>query len=317
MTQEFSQQQQVSAEGQPQTQQIGTVEENNPQQLTQTDVDSNTQLDNVGDVTSDVNTQPGTNTSEGNQTSNTEPPVSSNEEQLKAKLAEYELKEQEIINLKERLGLSQDVPTEAVELQNVEATFENQAMAEWTRLCNKYGVDTSQNGFDQSVVQLKEKDPKAYYEFEAQAERLSNTVVAKKQQIVAQRNMFGVRQALAPHKDLIQNSPAVAEIVNGYVQANLTNMQNPTAEINGLVDAIKSVYLEAYNVGQQVAKLEKAQTDTSGLNTSIAGVTGGGVGYNLQGEHIFTRAELRNMPDDVFIANQAKIENQMKLGLIK
>lgn len=306
------QQQTVTQEGQPQTQQVTTVEENNPTEGIKQDVD-NINGEPAGASGSEVNPQGDSSIPDGEQTTPTAP-VS--DESLKNKLKEYELKEQEIENLRKRLGFDSSTPSEVVQLQSIEATFENQAVAEWNRLCSQYGVDTSSQGFDQSVKALLEKDPKAYYEFEAKAERLSTQVNNYRRDITAQRNMFETRKALAPHIQLYENSPAVANIVNGYVQANIASMRNPQAEINGLMEAIKGIYLEAYEVGKQSAKLATAQQDTSGLNTSIAGA--GGVGnYPISDEHIFTRKEIANMSLEEYERNSSKIDKQLSMGLIK
>lgn len=312
-TTQVQEQHNVAADGQPQTHTDTTGEENNPQLGNQNDVDINNNSQAVEGSTTDENTQLGTNTSEGNQTLNNGHPVASSEE-LQQKLREYELRDQEIANLKSRLGMSPEVSNEEVQLQGIEATFENQAQTEWIRLCNKYGVDSSPQGFDSSVKALLEKDPKAYYEFEAQGERLYNNVVGRRKQIVAQRNAYEVRQALVPHKELVDNSPAVSKIVNDYINANLTLFTNPQQEINGLMDAVRSVYAEAYEVGRQVAKLESVQNDTSGVNTSMAGVSAGS--YNLQGEHIYTRDEIAKMSIDEYAKVADKIDSQRRRGLI-
>lgn len=302
----------VTQEGQPQTQPIQTAEENNPTGGIKQEVDNvnETPLESTG---SDVNTQEGNSIPQGVQTPSQE---AVNEESLKNKLREYELKEQEIENLRKRLGFDSSTPSEVVQLNSIEATFENQAVAEWNRLCSQYGVDTSTQGFDSSVKALLERDPKAYYEFEAKAERLNNQVNNYRRDIIAQRNMFETRKALTPHSLLVQNSPAVANIVNGYVEANIANMRNPQAEINGLMEAIQSIYMEAYEVGKQAAKLQSVKSDTSGLNTSIAGAGGVG-GYPIVDEHIFTRKEIANMSLEEYEKNSSKIDKQLSMGLIK
>lgn len=311
-------QQNVQVEGQQQTQTDVTAEENNRLQELQNNVDNNNNSQPVGEATTNENNQEGTNTPEGNKTLNTDEASEVKTKQLESKLAEYELKEQEIANLRHRLGFNEDVPSEVVQLGSIEATFENQALAEWNKLCNKYGVDSSQQGFEQSIKTLIDKDPKAYYEFEAQAEKLSNVVNQKSTEIVAQRNMFEVRKALTPHKDLIQNSPVVSALVNDYIASNITNMGNPTQEMGALMDAVKSIYLEAFEIGKSVAKFESASKDTSGINTSIAGYGNGGTGaYSLQGEHVFTRDEIAKMSSQEFEKNLSTIERQQRLGMIK
>lgn len=315
MTEEQTIQQSVQVEGQQQTQTSVNAEENNHLQEPQNNVDNNNTLDATGASTTNENVSEGTNTQEGNKTLNTEATDDVKAKQLESKLAEYELKEQEIANLRQRLGFQEDVPSEIVQLGSIEATFENQALTEWNRLCNQYGVDSTQSGFEQSIKTLAEKDPKAYYEFESKAERLSNAVEQKRTEIVSQRNMFEVRKALTPHKDLIQNSPIINSIVSDYIATNLPRMSNPTQEMNLLIDAVKSIYLEAFEMGKNVAKYETVKNDTSGANTSIAGSTSGG--YNIQGEHIFTRAEIANMNSSDFEKNLATIERQQRLGLIK
>lgn len=315
MTEEQTIQQNVQVDGQQQTQTSVNAEENNPLQESQNNVDTNNNLDATGASLSNENTSEGINTQEGDKTLNTEATDDVKAKQLESKLAEYELKEQEIARLRQRLGFEEGVPDEVVQLGSIESAFENRAMAEWNNLCNSYGVDSSRQGFEQSLKTLMEKDPKAYYEFESKAERLSNAVEQKRTEIISQRNLFEVRKALTPHKDLIQNSPVVGAIVNDYIATNLPRMNNPTQEMGLLIDAVRSIYLEAFEMGKNVAKYESAQTDTSGANTSIVGNASGG--YNIQGEHIFTRGEISKMSSSEFEKNLAAIERQQRLGLIK
>lgn len=315
MTEEQTIQQNVQVDGQQQTQTSVNAEENNPLQESQNNVDTNNNLDATGASLSNENTSEGINTQEGDKTLNTEATDEVKAKQLESKLAEYELKEQEIARLRQRLGFEEGVPDEVVQLGSIESAFENRAMSEWNNLCNSYGVDSSRQGFEQSLKTLMEKDPKAYYEFESKAERLSNAVEQKRTEIISQRNMFEVRKALTPHKALIENSPVVGAIVNDYIATNLPRMSNPTQEMEVLIDAVKSIYLEAFEMGKNVAKYESAQTDTSGANTSIAGNASGG--YNIQGEHIFTRGEISKMSSAEFEKNLTAIERQQRLGLIK
>lgn len=310
---ESLEQQSVASTGEQQTHADTTCEENTLVGDNQNNVD-NDNSEATGAPGTDREMAEGNNIPEGDETLDNGSATLSNEAELKRKLQEYELRDQEIANLKSRLGMGPDVTNEVVQLQGIEATFENQAQTEWVRLCNKYGVDSSPEGFDSSVKSLLEKDPKAYYEFEAQGERLYNSVVSRGNQIVAQRNAYQARQALAPHKTLIENSPSVAKIVNEFVQSNITSFANPQEEINGLMGAIGSIYAEAIEVGKQIAKMEQAQNDTSGVNTSMAGVSAGS--YNLQGEHVYTREEIAKMSIDEYAKVADKIDSQRKRGLI-
>ena len=310
---ESLEQQSVASTGELQTHADTTGEENTLVGDNQNNVD-NDNSEATGTPGTDGEMAEGNNIPEGDKTLDSGSATLSNEAELKRKLQEYELRDQEIANLKSRLGMGPDVTNEVVQLQGIEATFENQAQTEWVRLCNKYGVDSSPEGFDSSVKSLLEKDPKAYYEFEAQGERLYNSVVSRRNQIVAQRNAYQARQALAPHKTLIENSPSVAKIVNEFVQSNITSFANPQEEINGLMGAIGSIYAEAIEVGKQIAKMEQAQNDTSGVNTSMAGVSAGS--YNLQGEHVYTREEIAKMSIDEYAKVADKIDSQRKRGLI-
>lgn len=239
-------------------------------------------------------------------------------EQLEAKLKEYEIKEQEALELRERLNIQND-SIESVHIDNIEATIDNKAQQGWIKLCNEYGVDYSPNGIDQSMQVLLEKDPKAYYEFKSRGESLYNSVSAQKKEIRDTRLGRDLGMFVEANKPILENSPAVRQIVDNYIQQNYSNMSdNAVQELNGLMDVIKMVYLEAVDVGKNAYKYETVANDKAGISGQSSIATASTPAYPLDGgKKIFTRDEVRRMDTRTFDKYRPIIEQQMKEGLIK
>ena len=109
----------------------------------------------------------------------TEPSV----EQLQSRLKEYELRDEETLRIRERLNLPNSDP-QLLHYDTIEAQIDNQSQREWIALCNKYGVDYTPQGIDKSSQDLEAKDPKSYYQFKAEVDRLANDINYRKSAIV-------------------------------------------------------------------------------------------------------------------------------------
>lgn len=236
-------------------------------------------------------------------------------ETLKAKLAEYELKEQEALELRNRLGIK-DTNTEAIHLDTVEATIQNQAQQQWITLCNKFGVDFSPENVDSSSKALLEKDPKAYYEFKAEGENLYRDVQFKREQIQTTRTNHEINSFVQENQPLIENSPVVKMLVSDYIQNNGMNMVNPKQELGNLLEAIKLVYAEAMQVGQLTAQSNQLTSDKSGISGGVATATTPSYPLN-DGTKVFTRDEIKSMDTATFNKYEKEIERQYLNGLIK
>lgn len=274
--------------------------------------------DPVGDPATDVESGGDAIPSENEATDAKEPPVAPAQDEaevLKAKLAEYELKEQEALELRSRLGIT-DTNTEAIHLDTVEATIQNQAQQKFIQLCNKFGVDYSPEKIDASSQALLEKDPKAYYEFKAEGEYLYRDVQAKRDQIKITRTNHEINSFVQENQPLIENSPVVKMLVSDYIQNNGMNMVNPRQELGSLMEAIKLVYAEAMQVGQLTAQGKQVVDDKSGISGGVA--TASTPSYPLSdGTKIFTRDEIKAMDTATFNKYEKEIEKQYLNGLIK
>lgn len=236
-------------------------------------------------------------------------------EELQARLNEYELKEKERNELKQRLSITDDTPDE-LQLSTLEATVANRGQSEFISLCTKFGVDFTPEKIEASANALKERDPQAYYEFVYNADQLKARVDAEQNQIRTTKLNHEINTFYQANKPLIENSPVVNKIVETYIRENFDSMQNPTVELNNLVEGIKEIYIEALETGKLLAKKEAVQNDKSGLQTSIA--TDNTSTYSLQqGQTPFTREQIKRMSDSEYMKNEKVILQQAQAGLIK
>ena len=182
-----------------------------------------------------------------------EPKVSDEIQKKLDRLAEYEVKEKELNDLKGRLGVQDNVPDNQVfSAQQQLAIVENQAQQEYIRLCNEYGVDYRPDKIDASGKELLEKDPKAFYELRFKLEGLNNQIEAKRNEVnnfIQQREFAS---AYERNKQVFEASPAISKVVKEYVDAGLS-----PSEIDGVVASGLSIAQEAYEMGRQAAMAEK------------------------------------------------------------
>jgi sulfur relay (sulfurtransferase) DsrC/TusE family protein len=183
-------------------------------------------------------------------------------------------------------------------------------------LCNKFGVDFSQENVEASSKALLEKDPKAYYEWKAEGEYLYRDVQSKREQIKTTRANYEISSFVQENQPLIENSPVVKMLVSDYIQNNGLNMVNPKQELGSLLEAIKLVYAEAMQVGQLTAKSNQLASDKSGISGGVA--TANTPSYPLNdGTKVFTRDEIKSMDTDTFNKYEKEIEKQYLNGLIR
>ena len=289
-----------------------TTEQTTEQQVSQTD--TQTQKPPEG---TEENNQNGTegNIPEGGKT--TPPPTGPTQEEydkLANRLKEYELSEQEIGQLKNRLGVD-SVDYETSQMVQALDVLQNQAQQEYIRLCNKYGVDYRPEAIEASSKALLEKDPKAYYELQTSLDRLNNEYVAKQNEVQHYAVTRDVNSFYAENAQLLQASPVLSNLVNEYVNTTPQQYINKTS-LNELIGKAKTIYQEAFSAGMQYAKLNTNANPGDVLNNSVATQTQQSYPTD-SGSHIYTREELRTMSDADFIKNQKVIEQQMVKGLIK
>ena len=194
-------------------------------------------------------------------------PMVSDEIQRKLdKLAEYELKDNELTELKQRLGTSVPQDTVIFGAQQQLGIIENQAQQEYIRLCNTYGVDYRPEMIDKSGEELRAKDPQAFYDLQFKLNNLLADTNAKRQQVnnfILQRD---INLALERNKQVLAASPTINNIVNGYIQQGMVN----GTDINNIVQQAVTIANEAFEMGRQAALNEKkAVTPAQVLNNNV------------------------------------------------
>lgn len=203
---------------------------------------------------SDVNIQEGITEPKQEEKPVEDQPVVSDEIQKKLdKLKEYEVKDNEINELRQRLGVPESQDNLTFQANQELAMFENQAQQEYIRLCNKFGVDYRPDKIDASGKELLEKDPKAFYQLRYELENLTNNVNAKREQVqsfLAQRDM---NLAIERNKQVLDVSPVMRNHVSHLIKEGIIDAQG----IDMVVNIGRDIAQEAYEMGRQAALAEQ------------------------------------------------------------
>lgn len=305
-----------------------------PIDTTATTVDTqqtNTVTDTTQQQTEQIVQEPGTQTPQGTETSEennqgnvdgniepgaTPPPAPTQEEydKLQERLKEYELSENEMAQLKQRLGVD-EVDYSTNQIAQTLDIIQNQAQQEYIKLCNKYGVDYRPEAIEASSKALLEKDPKAYYELQTNLDRLNNAYTAKQAEVQNYMVQREIGTFYQENQQLLQASPVLNNLINEYVQTSDIRYVNK-ASLDDLLSRAKSIYAEAFDAGMRYSKLNTQTNPGDVLNTSVATTTQ--QSYPTQsGQKVWTRAEISQMSDSEFRKNQKSIEEAMVKGLIK
>lgn len=268
-------------------------------QNTQTETLNNSPLEGA---TTNVDTPEGNVTPTENKNAVEGKPEVSDEIQKKLdRLAEYEVKEKELNDLKGRLGIQDNVPDNQVfNAQQQLAIVENQAQQEYIRLCNEYGVDYRPDKIDASGKELMEKDPRAFYELRYKLEGLNQQVEAKRNEVnnfVYQRDIQG---ALARNKQVFDVSPAARNVVSHYIQQGATG-----ADIDQIISFTKAIQQEAFEMGRQYAMGESAKVKPAQVlnNTTISQQV-----QSSPTSKTFTLDDVANMDVETYRKHQKEID---------
>jgi hypothetical protein len=233
---------------------------------------------------------------------------------LEAKLREYELKEQEANELRDRLGIEDDGN---FHLDSLEASLDNQFNRQWIMLCNKYGVDHTEAGAQTSLKELEQRDVRAYYEFKEAGKELLSQTEAQRGQIRATRISSSVSEFVKENETILQASPVVNNLISNYLQTNAETLVNPKEQLNDLMSAIKMIYAEAVEVGKRSVKLGEAINDKSGVNGSSSVATANTSSYDMSSTPVITREQIRKMSTEEFDKNYKLIEKLYREGKIQ
>ncbi|MBQ2349945.1 MAG: hypothetical protein II393_01565 [Cytophagales bacterium] len=233
-----------------------------------------------------------------------EPKVSDEIQKKLDRLAEYEVKEKEISDLKDRLGVKDTIQDNQIfSAQQQLAIVENQAQQEYIRLCNQYGVDYRPDKIDASGKELLEKDPQKFYELRYKLEGLNNQIEAKRQEVETFVQQREFSAAFERNKQVFDASPAISRVVKEYIDAGAT-----PDDIDGIVKSGLSIAQEAYEMGRQAALNEKAKVDPAKvLNNNT-------ISQQSQSTPVvenkpFTLEDIKNMDAATYKAHKAEIDN--------
>ena len=235
-------------------------------------------------------------------------------EELKAKLREYEVREEEDRVLREKLGLK-DVDQATYNYMNLDQQIVNEGKQVYLRLCNEYGIDANPEKIDASVEALKQSDPAKAYEFQRKFESLGNEVVNRRQAVQQQNTYYEVQKFERDYNDIIQASPALNNVLTQYVQTyNPMQGGDVYGQLKGVVDILMPCYQEAFEAGKRFALGDKAKRDTTPVQGGVA--TGAGTNTYVAGT-TFTREQIRNMSPAEFAKNEVAIKQAMIEGKIQ
>ena len=235
-------------------------------------------------------------------------------EELKAKLREYEVREEEDRVLREKLGLK-DIDQATYNYMNLDQQIVNEGKQVYLRLCNEYGIDANPDKIDASVEALKQSDPAKAYEFQRKFESLGDEVTNRRQAVQQQNTYYEVQKFERDYNDIIQASPALNNVLTQYVQ-----MYNPMqggdvyGQLKGVVDILMPCYQEAFEAGKRFALGDKAKRDTTPVQGGVA--AGGGTNTYVAGT-TFTREQIKNMSPAEFAKNEVAIKQAMIEGKIQ
>ena len=234
---------------------------------------------------------------------NDKPEVSDEIQKKLDRLAEYEVKEKELNDLKGRLGVKETIQDNQVfSAQQQLAIVENQAQQEYIRLCNQYGVDYRPDKIDASGKELLEKDPRAFYELRYQLEGLNNQIEAKRQEVETFIHQREMNAAFVRNKQVFDASPAISRVVKHYIDAGVS-----ASDIDGIVQSGLSIAQEAYEMGRQAALNEKAQVKPAQVlnNNTISQQT---QSTPVVEEKKFTLDDVANMDIETYRKHQKEID---------
>ena len=254
---------------QPETKPIEEKTDTQPTVTENTKVETSTDSSPEGAVT-DVTTSEGKSIpTEDKSSAESKPEVSEEIQKKLDRLAEYEVKEKELNDLKGRLGVQDTIQDNQVfSAQQQLAIVENQAQQEYIALCNQYGVDYRPDKIDASGKELLEKDPKAFYELRFKLQGLNDQVEAKRSEVQNFIHQRDIGSALARHEQVLKASPTMGNIVNHYLQqSDITG-----ADIDQIVNFGNQIMQEAFEMGRQYAMNEKSAVKPAEVlnNTTIA-----------------------------------------------
>lgn len=287
-----------------QTEQTNEVVQENDGQVEQPKVEE-TQTSNespVEDSTTDVKPQEGIVEPPKEENSTEGQPMTSEEIQKRLdKLKEYEVKDNELNELRNRLGSQAPQDNTIFQARQQLAMVENLAQQEYIKLCNEYGVDYRPDMIDKSSQVLKEKDPQAYYDLKYKLNNICDGLEAKRNEVEGFVNRYELNNAIERNRKIFDTSPAVSTVMDGLLKEGFVTAANMDTVIQNYMMPIMR---EAYEAGRQSA----AQTPPSPAKVLNNSVITQQQSTPLPQKQQFTLDEIASMDSATYKKYQAEID---------
>lgn len=287
-----------------QTEQTNEVVQENDGQVEQPKVEETQTLNEnpVEGSTTDVKPQEGIVEPPKEENSTEGQPMTSEEIQKRLdKLKEYEVKDNELNELRNRLGSQAPQDNTIFQARQQLAMVENLAQQEYIKLCNEYGVDYRPDMIDKSSQVLKEKDPQAYYDLKYKLNNICDGLEAKRNEVEGFVNRYELNNAIERNRKIFDTSPAVSTVMDGLLKEGFVTAANMDTVIQNYMMPIMR---EAYEAGRQSA----AQTPPSPAKVLNNSVITQQQATPLPQKQQFTLDEIASMDSATYKKYQAEID---------
>ena len=287
-----------------QTEQTNEVVQENDGQVEQPKVEETQTLNEspVEGSTTDVKPQDGIVEPPKEENSTEGQPMTSEEIQKRLdKLKEYEVKDNELNELRNRLGSQAPQDNTIFQARQQLAMVENLAQQEYIKLCNEYGVDYRPDMIDKSSQILKEKDPQAYYDLKYKLNNICDGLEAKRNEVEGFVNRYELNNAIERNRKIFDTSPAVSTVMDGLLKEGFVTAANMDTVIQNYMMPIMR---EAYEAGRQSA----AQTPPSPAKVLNNSVITQQQATPLPQKQQFTLDEIASMDSATYKKYQAEID---------
>ena len=287
-----------------QTEPTNEVVQENDGQVEQPKVEETQTLNEspVESSTTDVKPQEGIVEPPKEENSTEGQPMTSEEIQKRLdKLKEYEVKDNELNELRNRLGSQAPQDNTIFQARQQLAMVENLAQQEYIKLCNEYGVDYRPDMIDKSSQVLKEKDPQAYYDLKYKLNNICDGLEAKRNEVEGFVNRYELNNAIERNRKIFDTSPAVSTVMDGLLKEGFVTAANMDTVIQHYMMPIMR---EAYEAGRQSA----AQTPPSPAKVLNNSVITQQQATPLPQKQQFTLDEIASMDSATYKKYQAEID---------
>lgn len=235
-------------------------------------------------------------------------------DELKQRLKEYELRDEETKNLSERLGISGNINPELMQAEQLLLQVNNQAQQAYINLCNEFGVDYRPEKIEASANELASKDPKKYYDLLYRLNQLDANVSMRRNEVEGFLRAKQTEQAMVKYKDLLGASPKLNQALGAYLRQ--TNVA-PQRAVEQFMQIATPLCQEMFNMGKMFAQqeaLKKTETPAQVLNNNTMSQT---ATYATMPPKVFTNEEIAKMDLATYAKYRDEIDRQAAQGLIK